>query len=219
LTTREKRQPEETRKKLIESASSLMLMRGFNATTVDDICAQAGMTKGSFFHYFENKDDIGQAAAQAWGEYGRAMYGKASDAPGGPLDEIHRLFDIMEGFTRDPDPCVCLVGMFSQEMSSEHPAFRTACARELSLWTEMFRSRLEAAKQQHKASVDFDATQVSWFINSVWQGSMLIGRTQQSAQVIRNNLKIARNYVDSLFDRPQPATLSKAKKHRRKNHE
>jgi TetR/AcrR family transcriptional repressor of nem operon len=89
--------------------------------------------------------------------------------------------------------------MLSQEMSGGHPGFRAACALELDLWTEMFRSRLEAAKQQLKPAVNFDPAEVAWFLNSVWQGSMLVGKVRQSAELIRTNLKMARKYVDSLF--------------------
>jgi TetR/AcrR family transcriptional repressor of nem operon len=197
-----RKQPETTRRKLIEATVSLMLKRGFNATTVDEICAEAGVTKGSFFHHFENKDDIGQAVLKAWGEFGQSVYAEAWKQPGEPLEEIHRLFDIMHGLTRRPEPCVCLVGMLSQEMSGEHPGFRAACARELDIWTEMFRSRLEAAKQKLKPAVNFDPAEVAWFLNSVWQGSALIGKARQSPEMICANVRLARAYVDSLFANP-----------------
>jgi TetR/AcrR family transcriptional regulator, transcriptional repressor for nem operon len=197
------KQPETTRRKLVEATTALMLKRGFNATTVDEICAEASLTKGSFFHHFENKDDIGRAAVRAWGEFGQSLYAEAWKEPGEPLEEIHRLFDIMEGFTRRPEPCVCLVGVLSQEMSGEHPGFRAACARELDVWTEMMRLRLEAAKERLKPAVNFDPAEVAWFLNSLWQGSALIARTRQSAEMIRNNLRLARAYVDSLFANPQ----------------
>jgi len=198
MKTIKKKQPE-ARRKLIEATVALMLKRGFNATTLDEICAEAGVAKGSFFYHFENKDDIGQAVAKAWGEFGQSIYAGAWKKPGEPLEEIHRLFDIMDGLTRRPEPCVCLVGMLSQEMSGGHPGVRAACALELDLWTEMFRSRLEAAKQQLKPAVNFDPAEVAWFLNSVWQGSMLVGKVRQSAELIRTNLKMARKYVDSLF--------------------
>ena len=114
----------------------------------------------------------------------------------------------MDGITRRPEPCVCLVGMLTQEMSGEHPGFRAACAHELDTWTEMFRSRLEAAKQQLKPAANFDPAEVAWFLNSLWQGSALVGKARQSTEMIRNNLKLARAYVDSLFANPQ-GTVSK----------
>jgi TetR/AcrR family transcriptional repressor of nem operon len=197
------RRPETTRRKLIEATVALVLRQGFNATTVDEICAEAGLTKGGFFHHFENKEDIGQAAVKAWGELGQSAYAGAWKNPGEPLEEIHRLFEIMEGFTRMSEPCVCFVGMMSQEMSGGHPGFRDACARELGVWTEMMRSRLETAKQRVKPSADFDPAEVAWLLNSIWQGSMLVAKTRQSPEMIRANLKLARSYVDSLFVNPQ----------------
>jgi TetR/AcrR family transcriptional repressor of nem operon len=201
MKTIEKKEPK-ARRKLIEATTSLILRQGFNATTLDEICAEAGVAKGSFFYHFENKGDIGQAVVKAWGEFGQSLYGEAWKTPGEPLEEIHRLFDIMEGITRRPEPCVCLVGMLTQEMSGEHPGFRAACARELDTWTEMFRSRLEAAKQQLKPTADFDPAEIAWFLNSLWQGSALVGKARQSTEMIRTNLKLARAYVDSLFASP-----------------
>lgn len=192
-----------TRRKLMEATTALMLRQGFNGTTVDEICAEAGVTKGSFFHHFENKDEIGQAVVKAWGEFGQSVYAGAWKQPGEPLEEIHRLFDIMDGITRRPEPCVCLVGMLTQEMSGKHRGFRAACARELDIWTEMFRSRLGEAKQQLKPAVNFDPAEVAWFLNSLWQGSALIGKARQSRETIRANIKLARAYVDSLFANPQ----------------
>ena len=194
------RQPELKRQKLIEAAIRLILKRGYNATTVDDICAEAKITKGSFFHHFKNKEEIGQAAVKAWGEFGQSIYAEAWKQPGEPLEEIHRLFNIMEGITRRPEPCVCVVGMMAQEMSIENPEFREACARELEVWTEMFRSRLQTAQKQLKPAMKFDPDQVAWFLNSIWQGSILIGKARQSAKMISSNIKLARVYVDSLFN-------------------
>jgi TetR/AcrR family transcriptional regulator, transcriptional repressor for nem operon len=205
------KQPEVTRRKLIEATTTIMLKRGFNATTVDEICAEAGLTKGSFFHHFDNKDDIGQAAAKAWGEFGQSLYAEAWKQPGEPLEEIHRLFDIMDGLAKRPEPCVCLVGMLSQELSGEHPGFRAACARELDIWTEMFRSRLAAAKQQLNPAVNFDPAEVAWFLNSLWQGSALVGKAGQSPELILTNLRLARAYLDSLFANPH-GPVSKSEK-------
>jgi TetR/AcrR family transcriptional repressor of nem operon len=211
LNNKPVRQPEVTRRKLIEATTAIMLKRGFNATTVDEICAEAGLTKGSFFHHFDSKDDIGQAAAKAWGEFGQSLYAEAWKQPGEPLEEIHRLFDIMDGLAKRPEPCVCLVGMLSQELSGEHPGFRAACARELDIWTEMFRSRLAAAKQQLKPAVNFDPAEVAWFLNSLWQGSALVGKARQSPELILTNLRLARAYLDSLFANPH-GPVSKSEK-------
>ncbi len=49
-----------TKEKLLDAAQQLMLAKGFPSTTVDEICETAGLTKGSFFHYFASKEQLGK---------------------------------------------------------------------------------------------------------------------------------------------------------------
>ena len=49
--------------KLLEAALQVIRTKGYAATTVDDICEQAGVTKGSFFHHFKSKDELALSAA------------------------------------------------------------------------------------------------------------------------------------------------------------
>lgn len=196
------RNPAGTRQRLVDATVRLILKQGFAATTVDQICEESGLTKGGFFHHFENKEAIGKAAAEWWGAFGAGLYAEAwKDAGLDPLEQIHRLLDIMAGFTRRPDEvCTCVVGMLSQELAQSHPAMREECARQLGIWTENVAAMLRAARKKHRPNASFDPVAVAWFLNSLWQGSMLIGKTVRSPELIRRNLKIARQYVDGLFE-------------------
>lgn len=48
----------ETREKIYNTAFKLITERGFDNITVDEICMESGVAKGSFYHYFKSKDDI-----------------------------------------------------------------------------------------------------------------------------------------------------------------
>jgi TetR/AcrR family transcriptional regulator, transcriptional repressor for nem operon len=52
---------------------------------------------------------------------------------------------------------------------------------------------------------EFDASSVAWFLNSLWQGSMLIGKTCETPVMIRNNLRLARAWVFDFFGLKPPA--------------
>jgi len=200
------RNPTATREKLVGAALKLMLKQGFHATTVDQICGEAGLTKGGFFHYFESKEELGLAALDAFARMGFEEYAEAW-SPGGqdPLETIHRLFDIMTDFTRgDSGPCVCMVGMMSQEMSATNSSMRKACEGHLDVWTGMMRRLLAEAKRRHRPATAFDPERVAWFLNSLWQGSMLIAKTRKNPKMIADNIRLARAYVDGLFAGPQP---------------
>ncbi|GJQ36714.1 MAG: TetR family transcriptional regulator [Anaerolineaceae bacterium] len=57
---------EETRSKIMASAINLFSSRGYNAASVDDICADAGISKGAFYHHFKTKQELFLALLDGW---------------------------------------------------------------------------------------------------------------------------------------------------------
>jgi TetR/AcrR family transcriptional regulator, transcriptional repressor for nem operon len=195
------RNPVQTREKLVTAAVGLILERGYHATGVEAICEAAGVTKGSFFHHFANKDELGLAVIRWWSTMGTALYSEAwEDATVEPLQQLFTMIDIMEGFASRPgQPCVCVIGMMAQEMAATHPEFRASCAEELNVWTQNVAALLGRALELHRPPVAFDPEEVAWFLNSLWQGSMLIAKTREDQGLIIRNLRHIRAYIQSLF--------------------
>ena len=54
----------ETREKLVRTAERLMLRDGYSAMRVDDVLLEAGLSKGSFYHFFSSKEELGLAALE-----------------------------------------------------------------------------------------------------------------------------------------------------------
>jgi len=57
---------EETRARILESSIKLFSNHGFNAASVDDICEDAGVSKGAFYHHFESKQALFLALLDGW---------------------------------------------------------------------------------------------------------------------------------------------------------
>jgi len=57
---------EETRAKIIESAIKLFSDQGFNKASVNDICVEAGISKGAFYHHFKSKQELFIALLDGW---------------------------------------------------------------------------------------------------------------------------------------------------------
>ena len=56
----------ETRDRILDAAVRKFAMTGYEATSVDDICAEAGVSKGAFYHHFPTKQAIFLALMQGW---------------------------------------------------------------------------------------------------------------------------------------------------------
>src|SRR5690606_31246727 len=90
------RDPAATRRQLLEATTRLMLRQGYAATTVDQICEEAELTKGSFFHHFANKEAIGLEAMNAFAQTGMELYMAASSELGlKPIERVHRQLEAM----------------------------------------------------------------------------------------------------------------------------
>ena len=57
---------EETRSRILEAAVSRFAIAGYDAASVDEICAEAGVSKGAFYHHFPSKQAVFLALMQGW---------------------------------------------------------------------------------------------------------------------------------------------------------
>ena len=119
---------ESARDKLLDAAVTLIRRNGFAATSVDQLCAAAGLTKGGFFHHFASKEALGVAAAGHWLEittplFAEADYHGAPDALARVLGYLDLRETLIEGGT---DAFTCLAGTLAQEVHQSHPAIARA---------------------------------------------------------------------------------------------
>src|SRR5690606_30846019 len=62
------------RQRILEASLMAFREKGYAATTVDDLCRVAGVTKGAFFHHFENKEDAALEAIALWNARTRELF-------------------------------------------------------------------------------------------------------------------------------------------------
>lgn len=192
-----------TKERLLDAAQGLMLAKGFTATTVDEICEKAKLTKGSFFHYFKSKEELGKAAlnrfvAMMTQRFQEAPFHQESD----PLKRIYGYLDCAIQCSKDPKaPKACLLGIFSQELSDGYPQIRSLCCGHFSQWAEGLRKDLGEAKAKYAPKKDLDARSLAEHIIAVMEGSLILAKAQQDKGVIEQSLKHLKQYLRSLFGR------------------
>jgi len=192
----------ETKRKLVDAGVKLMRAQGYHATTVDDICSAAGVTKGGFFHYFKSKEDIAKAAVLRFREgksreFQDAPFRKLAD----PLDRVFGRLDFAKettgGITRVTKGC--LIGMFAQELSFTNPELRNACQDSFARMASDFEKDLADAKSLHAPKVDFNPKNVAMLYVTIIQGSLMLAKAAEANVVLHENIEQFRRYLQSLF--------------------
>jgi TetR/AcrR family transcriptional repressor of nem operon len=142
----------DARTKLLEAALSVIRTKGYSATSVDELCAAAGVTKGAFFHHFKSKDELGVAAADHWSETTGALF---ADAPyhdhAAPLDRVLGYLEFRNALLQGGVPeFTCLVGTMVQETYETTPAIREACERSITGHAATLEADIEAAMRERR---------------------------------------------------------------------
>jgi TetR/AcrR family transcriptional regulator, transcriptional repressor for nem operon len=197
----------ETRIKLLDAARDVIRAKGYNATTVDDICAAAGLTKGGFFHHFESKERLGIAAIEQFGAmaailFGSAPYSGNPDPRARVLGYVDFRISILQGELSD---YTCLMGTTLQEVYATHPDLRVACDRGMSEHIAELARDLEAAKQIYAPNAPWTAESVGYFMQSVLQGAFIFAKAKQRPEVAVESLTHLRRYLETLFDQARSA--------------
>jgi TetR/AcrR family transcriptional repressor of nem operon len=190
-----------TREKLLAAAQQLMLVKGYEATSVDEICGAAKLTKGSFFHYFESKEDLGKAVLD---HYISSRYQMIQQAPffkkSDPLQRAYGYVDFMIQMSRNAaSENSCLLGNFAQELSDTHPVIRSQCAKHFTKWAEPFKKTLDRAKARYVPKAAFDTQGLAEHFIAVLEGSILLAKAKQDKSIIEKSLRHFKQYLKTLF--------------------
>ncbi len=191
----------ESKAKLLDAAVHVIRAKGFVAATVDDICLAAGVTKGSFFHHFKSKDDLGVSAAGYFSKnakdlFAAAPYHLANDPLERLLGYVDFRISLLHGETAE---YTCLLGTMVQETYATHPGIRTACDAGMSAHVAELTKDIEAAKQLYAPDAGFSAESVGFFMQSVLQGAFIFAKAKQDPEMARNSLTHLRSFLEQLF--------------------
>jgi TetR/AcrR family transcriptional repressor of nem operon len=196
----------DARLKLLDAALSVIRTKGYSATTVDELCATAGVTKGAFFHHFRSKDELGVAAVEHWSTMTGARFAGAPyhDHPD-PLDRVLGYVAFRKALLQGGVPeFTCLVGTLVQETYQTIPAIRDACDRSISGHAATLEADIEAAMRDRGLRPDWTATSLALHIQAVLQGAFILAKAKGGAAIAADSIDHLTRYLERLFSPEQP---------------
>ncbi len=193
----------EARTRLIEAARSLVRRKGFAATSVDDLCAAAGVTKGAFFHHFASKEALGVALVDDWTEMTGTMFASHPyNVLTDPLDRVFAYLDLRRELLGHPLPdFTCVAGTTVQEVYESSPAIRDAAERSIRSGFAHVLPHLREALAAHPVP-GVTAESLAQQFQVATQGGIILAKALNDAGPARAAFDHLERYLRLLFGRP-----------------
>ena len=192
------------RQKLLAAALSLVREKGYSSTSVDELCAHAGVTKGAFFHHFQSKGALAVAAAKHWSAitdayFETAPYHQHSD----PVDRILGYLDFRKALLKgEIAEFTCLVGTMVQEVFGTNPAIRDACDASISSHAEKIETDIAEAMKERGIRTNWTAKSLALHTQAVLQGAFILAKAKSGAEIAASSVDHLRRYIELLFQAP-----------------
>ena len=188
-------------RKLLDAAVHVIRSKGYSAARVEDICAEAGLTKGAFFHHFAGKEACAIAAAahfaanaDVW--FDAAPYGRLPD----PRARVLGYVDFRKAILSNELPqFTCLLGTMVQEAYNSHPAIRAACDRYISEHAARLSADLAEAKARYAPDATWTPESAALYSQAVLQGAFILAKARRGPQVAADCLDHLRRYFEALL--------------------
>jgi TetR/AcrR family transcriptional repressor of nem operon len=191
----------ESKTRFLEAALHVIRAKGYAATRIEDICEAAGLTKGSFFHHFNSKEDLALEAASYWGDTTSAFFCSAAYRTlADPLDRLLAYVDFRKAILQGDLPdFTCLAGTMVQEVYDTHPEIREACNRCISDHAATLQPDIEEAMRQRSLHSAWTAESLALYTQAAIQGAFVLAKAKHSSAVATACLDHLRRYLELLF--------------------
>jgi TetR/AcrR family transcriptional regulator, transcriptional repressor for nem operon len=191
-----------SKRKLLDAAVKLIRTKGYTATSIDNLCAETGLTKGGFFHHFKNKEELAVAAAQHWTDTtGPLFEGAPYQKLIKPLDRVLGYVDFRASILQGTLPeFTCLAGTMVQEIHTSNPAIAAACGKSITLHADTLADDIQAVMAASGRHFNFTAHSLALHTQAVLQGAFILAKATGGPDAALESVKHLRRYIELLFN-------------------
>ncbi len=191
---------QDTRQNILEKNFEAIHRQGFQGTRTDKVIEELGITKGAFYHYFKNKQDLGYAVVdEILAPRYIEQWTQLDEVLDHPIDGI---INLLEQFKREYDQEKIILGCplnnLIQEMAPLDDGFQARLNHILEEMHGAVRRALERANALLQVATLIDEKAVAYFILAAVEGSFTLAKSHQSKEVFDQSIDQLIRYLRSL---------------------
>lgn len=182
----------------MNAAYELMLSQGYAATGVNEICSRAQVSKGSFYHFFETKQQC--ALAMMWHHMDEAeqLLGGLDVTKFEPIEAALRYVQYIEDLSSDVFKQGCLFGAFALELAETYPELRAEVAKVFSRLTDHYEAILEPISRACTGPDSPTGRELAEQFITVIEGGVVLSKAHGDVRFVPQGLRLFRHYLKCL---------------------
>lgn len=188
----------DTKESLLAAAKKLFLTRGYAGTSVDAICSQAKVSKGSFYHFFDTKEELALAVLQWSIERSSAIIAAGTFVR--MTDPVERAVGYLKHVEKSAETIWkggCILSTFAIELADTHPKLQKVVA-------EIFSAVAADVAQQLKPIADLgngipSASELADQFLIILEGSIILAKAHRQPERVTKAIRNFRKTLQALL--------------------
>lgn len=174
--------------KILKVGAEIIMENGFRSTGIQRVLGKAGIPKGSFYHYFKNKEDFGLHIVDY---HTGALLARIEDSLGRdgvpPLTRLRGFFtglraDLEENGFRGGSP----LGNLAMETAGQSRGFRERLSPVFEAMGDEVEKCLQEAINNNELNASLDARAAADFIINSWEGAVMRMKVEKGPGPLEN---------------------------------
>ena len=196
---------ERTRERILEIAEAAVLQKGFGATSIDELIAEAEITKSGFFYHFKDKNELARALLERYIAQDEmildSLFARAQELADDPLQTFLiglKLFaEMVEDLPAGHPGCIVAVYCYQERLfdKSIHEINREAVLR----WRQRFREILDDIAKLYPPNEPVDLDELADMVSTIVEGGIVMSKALNSPHTLARQVMLFRSFIKLLF--------------------
>lgn len=196
---------EATRERILEIAEASVLAKGFGATSIDEVIAEAGLTKSGFFYHFRDKNQLAREMLARYVETNDRLFAEifergrelADDPLQGFLIGLKLLAETLADLPNGHPGCLIASICYQERLYDQQ--VRAIMTRSVASWNAFFKERLAEIASVYPAAEPVDVDQLANMVSCIVDGGIIMSKVLSDPSILPAQVLMFRTYVKLLY--------------------
>ena len=195
----------DTQKRIMDIAQAAILEKGFDATSIDEIVANAGITRSGFFYHFADKNALASALIERHIEIEDDLFNDLFDRAGELSDDplqrmligLKLLAELVEDMPNGHPGCIVATAVYQDRLFNQ--AVRQANKRAVLGWRARFKTMFDEIEAVYPNKDQVATSHLADMVSSIIEGGIIMARAVEEPELTSQQILLLRSYVKLLY--------------------